>query len=113
VGVGENTPRPGDLPQIWVEVDLTKPEVRIADVVVGRGPDTGNLAVTWTATDKNLARQPISISYATKLEGPWSPVPGATHIENTGQCVWKMQADVPSEVFVRIAASDVAGNGGQ
>jgi hypothetical protein len=113
VGLGENAPRAGDQPQIWVEVDLTKPEVRIADVVVGRGPDTGNMTVTWTATDRNLSRQPISILYATKIEGPWLPVPGATRIENTGRFVWKMQADVPFEFFVRVEASDEAGNVGQ
>src|SRR5262249_15440446 len=99
--------------QIWVEVDLTRPDVRIADVVVGRGIDSGNMTVTWTASDKNLARQPISILYATKPEGPWLPVPGATRIENTGRFVCKMQADVPFELFVRVGASDEAGNVGQ
>ncbi len=113
VGLGENAPRPGDQPQIWVEVDLTKPEVRIQDVVVGRGPDTGNLTLTWTAADKNLLRQPISISYATKPEGPWNPVPGATHVENTGRFVWRMQPDVPFEFFMRVEAIDEAGNIGQ
>jgi hypothetical protein len=98
---------------IWIEVDLTKPDVRIADVVVGRGIETGNLTVTWNATDKNLNRQPITISYATKAEGPWTPIPGATAVENSGRFVWRMPGDVPFEFFLRVEATDEAGNIGQ
>ena len=112
VGLGESAPRPGDQPQIWIEVDLTKPEVRDLDAIVGRGPDTGNMTITWAAGDKNLARRPISISYATKQEGPWTPVPGATQIENTGKFVWRMSADVPFEFLIRVEAIDEAGNVG-
>jgi hypothetical protein len=113
VGLGENAPRPGDEPQIWIEVDLTKPVVRIVDVIVGRGADSGNMTISWTASDKNLLHQPIAISYAIKPEGPWNPVPGASTLENTGRFVWRMQSDVPFEFFVRIEATDEAGNVGQ
>jgi hypothetical protein len=113
VGLGESPPRPGDEPHVWVEVDMTKPVVRIVDVTVGRGADTGNLTVAWVASDKNIARQPISISYATRAEGPWTPVPGATNIENTGRHSWRMQSDVPFEFYVRVEAADEAGNVGQ
>ena len=71
------------------------------------------LAYTQAKLNLLLVRQPISILYATKLEGPWNPVPGATHLENTGRFVWHMQADVPFELFVRIEAADEAGNVGQ
>jgi hypothetical protein len=111
VGLGEPPPRPGDTPQIWLEVDLTKPEVSITDVVVGRGPDSGSMTITWTARDANLARQPITLLYATKSEGPWLPI--VKNIENTGRYVWRMQTDVPFEFFVRVEAVDEAGNVGQ
>src|SRR5256885_106352 len=79
-----------------------------------RSTRRGSASTTsWKASDKTLSRQPISILYATKLEGPWIAVPGATRIENTGRFVWKMQADVPFEFFVRVEASDEASNVGQ
>src|SRR5262245_2310616 len=65
-GFGEQPPRVGDSPQVWVEVDLTKPVVRLQGVEVGRGQEAGNLTITYTAADKNLAAQPVSLSWAEK-----------------------------------------------
>jgi hypothetical protein len=110
VGLGENPPRGSDQPQVWVEVDLTKPKVEISDVVVGRGADTGNLTVRWVATDKNMSPQPISIYFADKPEGPWRPVPGASNLPNTGTFVWRMQDNLPYQFYVRVEAIDEAGN---
>ena len=74
VGLGERPPQPGDPPHIWVEVDETKPAVRLSSADVGRGSDLGNLTIIWAATDKNLARQPITLSYSEKPDGPWNPI---------------------------------------
>jgi hypothetical protein len=109
VGIGDRPPQVGDPPQIWVEVDLTKPQVRLLTADVGRGPDAGNMSITWTATDKNLARQPISLSYAEQPDGPWTPI--ATTLDNTGRYVWRMPATgVPFKMLVRVEAVDKAGN---
>jgi hypothetical protein len=108
VGLGERPPQVGDQPQVWVEVDLTKPIVRLGSVEVGRGHDAGRLAITWTATDKNLGRQPISLSYAEQAAGPWTPI--AANIENTGRYIWQMPTGVPYRFFVRVEATDGAGN---
>jgi hypothetical protein len=109
-GFGEPPPKVGDPPQIWVEVDLTKPVVRIQNVEVGRGPDLGNLTITYTATDKNLARQAIAFSYAEKPDGPWTSI--ADKQENTGRFVWRMPETVPYQFYVRVEAGDRAGNVG-
>jgi hypothetical protein len=110
VGLGEQPPKYGDPPQIWVEVDLTKPVVRLQNVEVGRGPESGNLTITWTATDKNLERQPITLSYAETADGPWKPI--AANLENSGRYLWKMPADVPYRFLVRVEAADRARNVG-
>jgi hypothetical protein len=109
-GGGEPPPKAGDSPQIWVEVDLTKPVVHLQDVLVGRGTELGTLAITYTASDKNLARQPITLSYAEKLDGPWVPI--ASNEENTGRYVWRMPESVPYQFYVRVEAADKAGNTG-
>jgi hypothetical protein len=109
-GFGEAPPRVGDQPQIWVEVDLTRPVVRLQSVDVGRGAETGNLTITYNVTDKNLGRQPITISYAEKPDGHWTPV--ARNEENTGRYVWRMPEDLPYQFYVRVEATDRAGNVG-
>jgi hypothetical protein len=110
VGLGERPPQLGDRPQIWVEVDLTKPDVHLRQVIVGQGSDKGKLSISWTARDKNLGRSPITLSYAQKADGPWTPI--AEHLTNTGRYVWKMPETVPYQFFIRVEAADEAGNVG-
>jgi hypothetical protein len=108
--LGEPAPKPGDQPQVWVEVDLTKPDVQLRNVDVGRGADSGNLTIAWQAFDKNLGRQPITLSYAERADGPWTPI--AQNLENSGRYVWRMPPGVPFSFLVRIEATDLASNVG-
>jgi hypothetical protein len=110
VGLSERPPRAGDAPQVWVEVDLTKPVVQWVAADVGRGLDTGKLTITWKATDKkdNLAREPITLSYAKDEQGPWTQI--AANLENTGQYIWRMPPGVPYKFLVKAEAVDKAGN---
>lgn len=109
VGLGDKPPQVGDAPQVWVEVDLTKPDVRLLNADVGRGADTGNLTITWTASDKNLGRQPITLSFSEHAEGPWTQI--AANLENTGRYVWRMPSSgIPYRFQVRVEAADRAGN---
>jgi hypothetical protein len=110
VGLGERPPQVGDKPQVWVEVDLTKPLVKLGPVDVGRGADSGRLTIHWTATDKNLGPKPITITYAKDAAGPWMPV--AANLENNGRFVWQMPSDVPYQFLIRVEAADRAGNVG-
>jgi hypothetical protein len=110
VGLSERPPRSGDPPQMWVEVDLTKPVVHWVNVEVGRGSDTGWLTITWKATDKNLGREPITLSYAEDPRGTWTPI--STALENSGKYRWQMPPGVPYRFFVRVEATDLAGNVG-
>lgn len=111
VGLGEREPRDGDPPQVWVEVDLTKPVVRLLSVDVGQGNASGTLSIAWSATDKNLGSQPITLAYAEQAEGPWTPIT-PTPVENTGRYIWRMPSAVPYQFFVRVEATDRAGNAG-
>jgi hypothetical protein len=111
VDLGERPPQPGDAPQIWVEVDETKPVVRVLGVDVGRGNDAGTMTITWTATDKNLQSQPVTLSYAEQADGPWTTI--AANLANSGKYVWKMPpSGMPYRFFVRVEAIDKAGNVG-
>jgi hypothetical protein len=111
VGLSERTPQPGDVPQVWVEVDETRPVVRLLGAEVGRGADTGKLTITWSAADKNLTPQPINLSYSEKPEGEWTTI--AASLPNTGRFVWAMPPNgIPYRFHVRVEGIDKAGNVG-
>lgn len=110
VGLGEAPPTAGVQPQIWVEVDETKPSVRIDKIEVGRGIDAGKLSIRWTAFDRFLSLSPITIAYGDNRDGPWQVI--VAKITNDGQYVWTMPESLPYKFFVRVEAVDQAGNVG-
>jgi hypothetical protein len=104
-------PRPGDVPQMWVEVDQTRPVVKLSRIEEEVGPDgVPGLGVRWEAQDRNLGLRPITVEYAEQPAGPWFLV--AADLENTGHYLWKDPAGLPPHFFVRVTATDQAGNRG-
>jgi hypothetical protein len=112
VGRAVNPPRAGELPQLWVEVDDKAPEVLLHSVVVGDGPDSGTITVNWQATDRWLRARPITIKYGTVPTGPWTDL--QANVENTGTCKCSIKELPPGlfEFYVRVEATDEAGNTG-
>jgi hypothetical protein len=109
-GLGKEPPRPGDEPQLWVEVDETKPDVRLLKLVPVAGAKTSTLAIHWSATDKHLLPRPIRLSYAEQAQGPWKPI--ADGVENNGYYEWQVPSPAPVRIMVRAEATDEAGNVG-
>ena len=57
-GVGkEDAPAPGEQPQVWVMVDVTKPTVQISSVEITHAGKEPTVEIHWTAKDKNLGPQ--------------------------------------------------------
>ncbi len=110
-GLTGRRPQPGDLADIWVNVDLTKPIATITNVVYGEGPHVGHLDISWNATDADLADRPVSLYYASSADGPWRPI--AEEIANSGQYIWKITPDVPADIFLKATARDRSGNLGE
>lgn len=111
VGLGDRPPQPGERPQFWIEVDLTKPVVQLQDVKVGAGFDKGKLTIDWKATDKNIGFNPIRISYADDKAGQWTTI--AEKLGNSGRYIWRMPDPLPFQFYVKVEASDRAGNVGE
>ena len=103
-------PQPGEPPQVWVAVDLTKPVVQLLGAELNIMAKAPALVIRWNAKDRNFGPRPITLLYAERLEGPWTPV--AANVENNGRYEWCMPACVPSSVFVRVQAVDLMGNTG-
>ena len=108
-GFGGFAPREGDVPEIWVGVDLTPPNAKITGADTGR--DAGELVVRWEAQDELLDPRPIALSFGERVAGPWAAI--AAGLENTGQYAWRLDNRVPNQIFLRIEVRDEAGNIGQ
>ena len=102
--------RSGDLPDLWIGVDLTKPTARIISAQQGVDGDAGRLIISWQAEDKMLAARPVSLSFRQDGAGPWLPV--ASGLENTGRYAWPIDNRTPSELYLRLEVRDEAGNVG-
>ena len=107
-GLRARQPKNGDPADMWVNVDTTMPSVQIKAVPYGRGQESGNLLVQWTASDANLRMRPIKLSWSTSAQGPWTTIEDG--IRNSGQYAWKPAATVPDQVYLKLDVKDVAGN---
>jgi hypothetical protein len=110
VGIGKEPPKPGEQPQVWVEVDMTRPVVRLLSIEANLQNSAPNLVLRWSAADKNLGSRPITLAYAEHEGGPW--VPMASNVENTGRFVWPLPGNMPARFLVRVEAIDLPGNVG-
>jgi hypothetical protein len=106
-GFGATPPAPGDAPDGWIEVDVTKPFVELVSVRPGTDGDAAALWITWTARDKNLAAEPVDLYYSPNRDGPWTVI--AKGVRNDGRYRWAAPAEMPL-AFVRVAVTDKAGN---
>ena len=111
IGLAKEPPAPGDQPQVWVIVDLTKPDVHLTEVQPSLNSKQQQVSIKWKASDKNLSRQPITLYYAANEQGPWMMM--ASNLENTGCYNWPVPIDAPAKFLVRAEAVDLAGNVGR
>jgi len=114
VGLAERDPRPGDAPDIWVEVDDKPPQVRVTNVTVTQEPDGGYLTVSWRADDTFLQPLPITIWMKVPQGREWTKL--AEELSNTGS--WRHRTDDLKlgdqyEFTLKVTAVDEAGNVGE
>ncbi len=104
-GFGGSTPKTGDAPDYWAEIDTTRP---IGDITAIHAGDDGALHITWIARDKNLAAEPIELAYAANRDGPWQSI--AKAVKNDGLFRWAPPVEVGPQAFFRLTIRDQAGN---
>lgn len=107
-GLQKRPPKPGDRPDVLVEVDQVRPAAKLLSAAQPDGYFADHLVFTWQVQDANLTPRPISLLYAAKPSGPWQPI--ASNLENTGRYSWRLQRHLPSQVYLRLEARDRAGN---
>jgi hypothetical protein len=105
-GFGGTPPRSGEAPSCWIEVDSTPPFVQFRPIeLLSEG---AGLEIRWTASDKNLASEPINLYYRTGRAGPWLPI--AAGLKNDGHYRWAFPKSGISQFFFKIEAVDQVGN---
>jgi len=109
-GLGGEPPRSGEPAEIQVGVDLTQPMIRIVAIEPGTGPESGHLIVRWQASDKWLARKPISLLWSQTPDGPWTSV--VRGLDNSGRYAWPVGQGLSQNIYLRLEARDEAGNVG-
>jgi hypothetical protein len=109
-GIIGKPPASGDQPDVTVQVDLTVPTVSLTSAPYGSGDDVGKLIIHWDAFDEFMVERPIELLYSPNAAGPWTTI--QNRLRNTGSYAWKVPAQVPQQIFLRIEAKDAAGNKG-
>jgi hypothetical protein len=107
-GRGGFPPRSGERPELWVGVDMHRPDVTLSTAELGRGADAGTLVLRWIAEDDNLVPRPMALFYSSRPTGPWTAI--ATNLSNSGEYRWRLDRYLPTRVYLRLEARDTAGN---
>lgn len=78
---------------------------------LGVGPDAGTITIQWMVQDKNLVADSLNLYYASRPDGNWTPI--ASGVRNEGSYRWLLPSGVGPEIYLRVEASDRAGNIGR
>ncbi len=111
-GYKPDDPRDGDAAQWLVEVDTTPPVIEIKTIRVGPGGLNGpRVEIDWSANDKNLMPEPITLEYAKDPNSPdkdWKVI--AAKIPNSSRYVWEVDDKELWKFYIRATALDKAAN---
>ncbi|MCY3007509.1 MAG: hypothetical protein NTV29_16215 [Planctomycetota bacterium] len=110
-GLASRRPLPGDAADAWIQVDSSVPRARILSALAGKGSDAGSLVVEYQALDEHFIDRPISLYYAEAPQGPWIPITQGA--KNQGRFAWTAESHLPEKVYLRLHATDAAGNVGE
>jgi hypothetical protein len=69
---------------------------------------TDAFVIRYAARDPLLASNSVRLLYSPNAEGPWATI--MTGAANEGSHRWEPGKNVPARVFIRIEATDAAGN---
>jgi len=106
-GLGKPAPQAGEPPQIRIELDTTAP---VANLFVPEldSHEENAVVLSWSAADRNLAPNPITLEWAERRDGKWEAI--GADLPNTGRFLWKLPSNIPANVYLRLSVRDTAGN---
>jgi hypothetical protein len=107
--LGDTTPVPGERPTFFVEVDSTRPRVKLDRVRVDTRGGVATLGIDWRASDFNLGLHPVEVLIRPDTPGAkWQRI--GQPVANDGHATWTVPANAPVRFYVRVEVTDEAGN---
>ncbi|MFO0948152.1 MAG: hypothetical protein U1D30_19900 [Planctomycetota bacterium] len=107
-GFGQRPPKEGDQPQMIVEIDTTPPEAEMYQPIPDPNSSDDSLLISWSSRDLHLSETPVSLYFAEYPEGPWYSIKAG--LASTGQYSWRVPANIPHQVYLRLMATDLGNN---
>jgi hypothetical protein len=101
-------PRSGAEPDAWVGIDDQPPQLELVGIDRDETASTDAFVIRYAARDPLLASNSVRLLYSPNAEGPWATI--MTGAANEGSHRWEPGKNVPARVFIRIEATDAAGN---
>jgi hypothetical protein len=108
LGFGDGPPRKGDAPDYIVEVDTVKPQAELVEAKLAPVSANPYVDITWRASDENFGAEPIDLYYSMHPQGPWTAIVNGW--QNSGHFKWFLPRGIGREAYLRLVATDLAGN---
>ncbi len=105
-GFGGKAPKQGDRPSFFIEVDATSPFVQLQPIEMVAGSSA--IDIRWTASDNNMAAEPVSMFFRTRTDSNWQPI--ARNVKNDGVYRWVFPREIGPQFFLKLEVADMAGN---
>jgi hypothetical protein len=103
-------PRSGSEPDAWVGLDVEPPQVELVGIDRDETGPEDVLMIRYAARDPLLESQAVRLLYSPTADGPWATL--AADLPAQGSHRWEPGRSVPARVFIRVEATDAAGNRG-
>jgi len=103
-------PRSGAEPDAWVGIDDEPPQVELIGTDRDEADAGDVLVIRYAARDPLLPANAVRLLYSPNPDGPWATIIAGAPNEAAHR--WEPGRSVPARVFVRIEATDAAGNKG-
>jgi len=107
----ETGPRTGESPETWVAIDDDPPQVEPAEVEPSSGDAGDGVLIRYACRDQLPSPRGVRLSFSPRADGPWSTI--ADGLEPEGTHRWQPDRTTPGSVYIRIEATDAAGNVGR
>jgi hypothetical protein len=101
-------PRSGAEPDAWVGIDDQPPQLELIGIDRDETAEDDALVIRYAARDPLLASNSVRLLYSPNAEGPWATI--TTGAANEGSHRWAPGKNVPARAFIRLEATDAAGN---
>ena len=80
------------------------------EAIPAKTGEPGGILIRYTSIDQLLVPHSARLSYSPNAAGPWATI--AESLNTQGEHRWQPSRNVPARVFVRVEATDAAGNVG-